>query len=229
MPKVKGKLKLNTQIKSISHGGEGVRLKDTKGRVYEADIVIVTVPLKVLQEKKLSFSPKLPKYKKEAIAEAPVWGGLKVFIEFKERFYPSYLAFPDSETKHGQRLYFDASHGQETSSHVLGLFAVGKQAEAYRAKSKEEQLSYILKELDQVFDGRASKVYKKHIVQDWSHEPFIESAYLADNAASWIAKDLSYTVKEKVFFAGEAYTEQGNWGSVHNATQSARRVIEENI
>lgn len=110
---------------------------------------------------------------------------------------------------------------------MLGLFAVGKQAEPYQLGSADSQLSYILSELDDVFDGRASQSYLKHIVQDWSKEPFINSAYLADSAQSYIASTLSTTIGDRLFFAGDSYTDDDDWGGVHNAVQSAIRVVDE--
>ncbi|MEM6602077.1 MAG: FAD-dependent oxidoreductase, partial [Verrucomicrobiota bacterium] len=125
----------------------------------------------------------------------------------------------------GQRVYYDAAYGQNTAQHVLGLFAVGEQAKVYQRLSDREQLDYILAELDQVFDGEASRTYVKHIVQNWDSEPFIESAYLSDHAPSSIPGRLSTAVDKKLYFAGDAYTQQDDWGGVHNATRSARRVV----
>lgn len=88
-------------------------------------------------------------------------------------------------------------------------------------------LEYILNELDEVFDGKASQNYKNHVVQNWDDEPFIHSAYLADTAPSSISYALSTTIGQRLYFAGESYTQEEDWGAVHNATQSARRVVEE--
>ncbi|TQV89286.1 flavin monoamine oxidase family protein [Aliikangiella coralliicola] len=229
VPHIRKNIQLNTQIVSINYQGSRIKLIDAKGSRYEADKVIITVPLKVLQNNIISFVPTLTKRKKETIQEAPVWGGIKVFIEFAKRFYPAFLAFPDSITNKGQRTYFDAAFAQNTSSNVLGLFAVGEQAKPYQRLSHREQLAYILNELDQVFEGEASRQYKQHIVQDWSKEPFIQSAYLSDEAPSYISSYLFTPVKNKLFFAGESYTHEDDWGGVHNATRSARRVVEEII
>lgn len=226
VPPIRKNIRLNTEIVSINYQGNRIKLIDSKGSRYEADKVIITVPLQVLQNNAISFLPSLTTKKQAAIREAPIWGGIKVFIEFTKQFYPTFLAFPDSRTSKGQRAYFDAAFAQSTSANVLGLFAVGEQAKPYQRLSDSEQLAYILNELDQVFEGKASRFYKQHIVQDWSKEPFIQSAYLADGAPSYISSYLFTPIKNKLFFAGESYTYEDDWGGVHNAVRSARQVVE---
>lgn len=227
VPSIQSQITFNAQVVSIDYTRDKVIVTDHNGLHYEADKVIITVPLKILQNEVISFSPSLPYSKRNAIVEAPVWGGIKVFIHFSERFYPTYLTFPDSETSAGQRAYFDAAYAQDTSFNVLGLFAVGQQANQYQLVSQEAQLDYILNELNQIFDGKASQNYIKHVVQNWDDEQFIQSAYLADIAPASISNALSNTIDNKLYFAGESYTQEEDWGAVHNATQSARRVVEE--
>ena len=226
-PSIQSNMRLNTQIVSIDYQGNNVVVTDSNGVIYEADKVIVTVPLKILQNEVVNFKPALSHSKLNAIKGAPIWGGIKVFLEFTEKFYPTYLAFSDSETQTGQRAYFDASYAQNTSKNILGLFAVGLQAKQYQKKSVNDQLDFILNELDNIFDNRASKTYVKHIVQNWDDEPFIQSAYLADVASSSISSTLSDSVDGKLYFAGDSYTQEDDWGGVHNAARSARFAIDE--
>jgi monoamine oxidase len=225
VPAVKENIQTDTPVTSVDYQSDLVQVTDTNGDKYLADQVIVTVPLKMLQNDTVTFTPSLPRRKQKAIDSAPVWGGIKVFLEFSERFYPTFLAFSDSETQHGQRLYFDAAYGQGSKANVLGLFAVGKQAKAYQNLSGDDQLKYMLAELDSVFDGKASKAYMQHRVQDWDKEDFIHSAYLADTASSSISRSLFSPVSDKLFFAGEAYTLEDDWGGVHNATRAARDAV----
>ena len=41
----------------------------------------------------------------------------------------------------------------------------------------DELFAYVLAELDEIFDGKASEHYLKHIVQDWTREPCIGGSY----------------------------------------------------
>ena len=227
LPSISAKLKFNTPIISVDYQGDTIIATDNNGQTYEADKIIVTVPLKVLQEGDITFLPQLPTAHRNAIQDAPVWGGIKVFMEFSQKFYPSYLTLFDSETSTGQRIYYDAAYGQVSFSNVLGLVALGEQAKQYQDLTETAQRDYILHELDEIFDGMASQTYTKHIVQNWDKEPYIRSAYLADVASSNISTSLSKSVEGKVYFAGEAYTQEEDWGGVHNAIRSARDTINE--
>lgn len=227
VPSIASKMSFNTQITSIDYQEDTIYLTDNNGQIHSSDKVIVTVPLKILQEEDIAFTPQLPSSHTNAIQDAPIWGGIKVFLEFSEKFYPPYLTFADSETSTGQRFYYDAAFGQNSSTHVLGFVALGQQAIPYQERTGDSQKDYILNELDAIFNGMASLKYSKHIVQNWDTEPYIRSAYLSDFAASNISNRLSKNVENKVYFAGEAYTDNEDWGGVHNATHSARKVIEE--
>ncbi len=227
LPDISSKINFDTPIVSIDYQGDKVIATDNSGQTYEADKLIVTAPLKILQEGAIAFTPQLPSSHQNAIQDAPVWGGIKVFLEFSEKFYPLYLSFPDSETSVGQRVYYDAAYGQNSASNVLGLVALGAQANQYQELTGDAQRDFILNELDTVFNSLASQTYIKHIVQNWDDEPYIHSAYLADNAASNISSRLSKSIEEKIYFAGEAYTQEDDWGGVHNATRSARDVVNE--
>ena len=225
VPSIRTDMQFNTQIVDIDYGGSGVVATDQNGNDYSADMIIVAVPLKILQDGDIGFTPDLPEDKVEAGLSANIWGGIKVFLEFSEKFYPTVLTFPDSETNDGQRLYYDAAYGQDSDSNILGLFAVGRQAEQYQALDPETAVrDYILAELDEAFDGQASATYVKHIVQDWNKEPFIRAAYFADVGDWRIPPVISEPVNGKLFFAGTAFTDGEDWGSVHTAAQSARNA-----
>lgn len=227
VPGIQNNMVFNTRVVSVDYSGDKVIVTDASMQEHTADKVIFTIPLKMLQRGEVTFTPSLPSNKLSAISKANVWGGFKAFFKFTQKFYPTFLTFPDSETNDGQRLYYDASYGQATNDNILGLFSVGLQAEQYQQLAPEAQRDYILNELDTVFKGQASANYVDHIVQNWNEEPFIGGAYLADVSAYNIAKRLGRSVEEKVFFAGEAYTQEYDWGSVHVAANAAWDAIQE--
>lgn len=225
VPSISNNIRFNTAVIDINYSANTAVVTDNHGQTYSADKVLFTAPLKMLQERAIRFTPALPANKQSAIQQADVWGGIKVFIEFTDKFYPVILSFADSETQVGQRIYFDASYGQNSERNVLGLFAVGQQAEQYQNLLGNEQIGYILAELDKVFDGAASPSYLQHVVQNWSEEPHIKSAYLSDVASIDTSNVLASTLENKVYFAGEAYTTFDDWGSVHAAARAARDAV----
>lgn len=226
VPGIAEVIRYDTQVTEVDHTGDRVVLTDASGGTHVADQVIVTVPLGVLRRGDISFVPPLEPDRLDVIARATVWSGLKAFFVFDERFYPAAVAFPDSVTEAGQRLFYDAAHGQDTDDHVLGLFSVGAQAELYQAMTDDELVADVLGELDAAFDGAASRSYVRHLVQDWNAEPFAGGAYLEDDADWRISRALARPLGDRVHFAGDAYTSFDDWSSVHTAARSASEVVE---
>ena len=227
VPSIQDNMQFNTPIKTIDYTQNTVLATDTKGKKYEADKIIITVPIRLLQLEQLSFNPTLPNNKIKALSNTKIWSGMKVFLTFAETFYPTFLYFDDSETNEGQRMYYDAAYGQNSSDNILGLFAVGKQAEVYQNFKGKDLEHHILKELDTIFDGKASAAFEGLLAQNWNEQPYAQGAYLSDNAATSISRTLSKSIDNKVYFAGCSYTKHNDWSSVHTAAQSARDVIRE--
>ncbi|MEO9849462.1 MAG: FAD-dependent oxidoreductase [Reichenbachiella sp.] len=226
VPSVTQKIVYNTIVQSIDYSGEQIMVKTSNGE-YTADKVIVSVPLKILQDGDISFTPSLPEDKSAAINSATVWEGFKAFIEFSEKFYHTATSFNITPETDGQKLYYDASYGQDTSQNVLGLFTVGKPALDYISRSGDELRDFILKELDEIYDNKATASYVKHMVQNWNDEPFIKAGYLSDHEDWRKVRTLGESVADKVYFAGGPYTDGEDWVSVHAAAQSARSTVDE--
>ena len=83
------KITLNSPVVSINYEGDEVIITTQKGKVYKGDQVVVTVPIQILKDGDIEFRPQLPENKREVLKEAYIWGGMKVFIEFSKKFYPS--------------------------------------------------------------------------------------------------------------------------------------------
>ncbi|MEM8607173.1 MAG: FAD-dependent oxidoreductase [Myxococcota bacterium] len=227
LPSVASRMRFDTEIVEVDYSGADIVLTDTNGASLSADRVIVTVPLTVLQKNRIRFTPELPSAKREAITNAFGWGGMKVFVEFSEAFYPTLLELDGRNSLLGQHLYFDASYGQRSDRNVLALFSVGTAAEPYQMRTEDALASFILDELDPIFDGAPTRSYVQHVAQDWSAEPFIELAYLFDGSNPSIPTALWEPVDGRVYFAGEAYTRHGDWGAVDDAARAARDAVAE--
>lgn len=223
VPSIAEKISYNKVVTAINYSQQKITVQ-TKNETFSVDKVIFTAPLTILQSGTINFTPQLPSYKQKAINNATVWDGCKAFIEFSEQFYPTFLAFKIDETK-GQKLYYDAAYGQNTSQHILGLFAVGDEATFYNNLNSEDLIKHILAELDAALDGQASKNYVKHIFQNWNKEPHIHGAYVYDHENWSRIQKLGKSIDNKLFFAGTAYTDGSNWGSVDAAAVSAQQAV----
>ena len=84
----------------------------------------------------------------------------------------------------------------------------------------------VLAELDEMFDGKATQFYKKHIVQNWSAEPYIKGSYtfsIDDEREN--VESVSAPVDGKIYFAGEALSEYAS-ATVQGAGLSGKEVAQ---
>lgn len=222
LPQIRSDIRYGQRVTNIRHSNGGVTVTTQSGKRIETDKVIITVPLKMLQKGSIKFSPTLPAWKLAAIRSAEVWPGIKMFIEFSKNFYPTFTEFSDEPASAGHKLYYDAAYGHSSNRSVMGFFSVGNPSLPY---IRGNAFGKAMRELDQIFDGQATRHYRKHVVQNWAREPYIHSAYLRDNESPRVVKSLARSLDDKIFFAGEAYTNGHDWGSVHAAAQAAISVV----
>ena len=223
-PSIKDRIRFNRIVQKIDYQKKNI-LVHTKNKTYTADKVVVCVPLKMLQTEQIEFTPLLPKTKTEVIKQAEIWSGFKAFFEFSKPFYQKDFVFDIQPKTDGEKLYYDATLGQQTDRHVLGLFAVGKPAQDYIQRKGDDLKGFMLNELDRIYGGQASKYYLKHLCQNWDDEPFINGAYLSDYTDWKTVKILGEPVSKKLYFAGGAFTNGEDWVSVHTAAQSAKEAV----
>jgi len=230
VPNIRDRIIYDSPVTHIDYGGDKVIVRNAADEEFEADKVLITVPVKILQGDAMSFSPALPDFKTNAISTINMPDGIKVFIEFSERFYPDILftgglisAFINSD-----KTFYDAAFGKDSQRNILGLFSVGENASPYAtARSEQQTIELVMNELDTIFDGKASNYYMKHVIQNWSKEPYIQGSYSIDFDGNFsrIVSDLAAPVNNKLFFAGEATTTE-NSSTVHGASESAYAAVE---
>ena len=225
LPSVSSKITYDQIVVDIDYSGEQV-VVNSQNEEYKADVVIVTIPVKQMQKGVVNFTPSLSVEKQEAFNNITVWDGCKAFIKFSEKFYPTFTAFDIQPETAGQKLYYDAAYGQNTSDNILGLFAVGSGTLPYVQLTDELLIAFMLEELDELYDGQASATYEKHIFQNWNEEPFINGAYIYNHENWRRVRTIGTSVNGKLFFAGTGYTEGEDWSSVHTAARSAKRAVD---
>ncbi|MCG8332714.1 MAG: FAD-dependent oxidoreductase [Chitinophagales bacterium] len=227
VPHIQDHIVYNCPVKEIDYSGEKVMVTSLNDDIYEADKILVTVPLKILQNDFITFIPALPEDKQDALTQVEMPDGLKVFIEFSEKFYPDVVMFDDliQAAINSDHTYYNAAFGKDSDRHVFALFTVGEPASAYTSLQTEEAIfNKVMGELDDIFDGKASQYYIQHIIQNWSQEPYIQGSY--SHYDNYGALDtLARPIDDKVFFAGEAYTSESQ-ATVHGAAETAYSSVE---
>ena len=76
------------------------------------------------------------------------------------------------------------------------------------------------------FGGKATAHYVKHIIQNWSKEPYIQGAYSYsfDGKQKDIVATINEPILNKIYFAGEALSIE-NQATVHGACESAYSMV----
>ena len=228
VPEISDSIVLNKPVVEINYAANTVIAKTTGNESYEADKVLVTVPIKILQNDQIAFQPELPQEKREAIGNVFMGDGIKIFIEFDEKFYPDILSFGNifKALTEENKFVYDAAFKKDSDKNILGLFAINEKASTYTNLSEEEIISKFLSELDEIFEGKATIHYKKHIIQNWSKEPYIQGAYSYsfDGNKNDIVNIISEPLINKIYFAGEALSKE-NQAMVQGACESAYSMI----
>lgn len=225
LPSISNKISYNTVVQSIDYAGSQVIINAQNGQRV-AEKVIVSVPVQVLKDGDIEFLPSLPQNKIDAMNDVEIWEGFKAFFEFSTNFYGDGREFAVNPPSAGEKLYYDATFGQNSMKNILGLFVVGQPARDYISREGEDLKNFILAELDGIYSNQATPNYAKHITQNWNSEPFIKSGYITDEADADVIRILGESIDDKVYFAGGAYTDGEDWVSVHAAARSAKSVVE---
>ncbi len=230
VPGIRNRMILNSPVASIDYSGNSIQVRNTNGNLFEGDKLILTVPTTILQDGLINFTPALPQDKINAWNDISMPDGLKVFIEFSEQFYPD-IAVPGGlsafmDDSDGSKIFYDAAFNKDSNRNIFGLFSVGEPASTYTNLSDQAIVDRLIGELDEAFDGKASQTYVKHVVQNWSAEPYIGGSY-SHNMDDSIQSAIQRPVDSKLYFAGEAYAE--DWATVHGAGLSGMAIAEQII
>jgi len=222
IPEISAKIIVNSPINLVSYNDNGVLISDTSGKQFTGDYAIITVPITILKENYIKFSPELPLVKLVSFKKIGMDAGMKVFLKFTQSFYHENIL--------GGKFcaaYADEKVGKKGNDHVLMAFIMGKQAEYLSSLSSDNEIiSILLAELDDMYNGKASKYFVKGYVKDWYKAPFIKGAYSYSTVNIGNARAVSAeSVSNKLFFAGEAMNTNGHSQTVHGAMETGEKSV----
>lgn len=221
---VKDSIVYNALVTNIDYTGPKVVVTTQGGKQYQADKVIVTASIGVLQKGHIQFSPPIPSEKNKAIQSVEFLPGFKLAMKFSEKFYPDIIS---CSTPKGEKVYYDLAFQKDAKDKVLGLLVMGPSTkEYYKLNSKQEILKAVLKELDNMFEGKASKVFTgKYLLQDWGRHGLTWGTWTNNEASETTLKWLNEPLKQQVYFAGETYNIYEQRATVHGAIVSGYTAV----
>jgi len=217
-----GFIQFGTVVEEIDYSNETISIKDRLGNNLEADKVIITVPITILQDGDITFIPDLPAEKKEAFGKIGMGAGIKAFLKFRKKFYDENIAGGEVCAA-----YADDSVGKTGTDHVLLAFVMGKQAENLTALGADEPIAQaLIVELDSMYNGEASTNILAWHIENWTTNPFVKGAYSFDKVGVGNARSIAAEpVDRKLYFAGEAMNLNGHHQSVHGAIETGYKEV----
>lgn len=231
---VKDLIQLNTQVKSIDTNGEKIIITDANGGQLEANKVIVTVPLNILKQNVIAFSPGLPATMTTAMGKLAMDHSIRVVIDFKKNFWGASSGFIWGGTSLPSCL--NAGVGRSEFSQTLSITIHGAKAVELSAQGPD-MINTILAELDVIYAGQATQFVRRDfltnevlsIIKDWGKDEFIMGGFSYPLASATVSdrENLSLPINDKLFFAGEATDVSGDAGTINGALASAERVAEQ--
>ena len=204
---VKDHIHFNAPVQEIDYQGSKVIVKIRNGEIYTADKIIVTASIGVLNSGSLRFVPQLPQDKKTALESVHFPKGFKLALKFSKKFCPDVVIMKTILSGDGEKEFYDMAFGKgDTADHVVGLLVTGDSVESYYSLGSEEEIvKAALKELDQMFDGEATKSYLDYRLQDWGNHKFTQGTWVEGfKIKKRTLQALTKPLDNKVYFAGEA-------------------------
>lgn len=223
----------NTQVKKIDYSGDKIVITDQLNKTYQADRVIITVPLTVLKDGDISFTPSLPSTKVEAYSNIGMGGGVKAIFKFSSAFWEGL-----SSSKLGSVIGYNelpelwaTAYGRGTTP-ILTAFVMGFHGEQLSSMSTDSAKGFLLGHMDNIFGNNIasqSLLQDGFHLMDWGKMPYIKGTYSYPKVGGGLIfrKELAADVDGKLFFAGEATHFEGHSGTVHGAIETGIRAIEE--
>ncbi len=238
--KVIADVQVNTVVKEINYTGEkiivaGDKAADGDTFSMEVDKLIVTVPISILKNGSITFTPALPASKTAALSAMDMDAAIRVLLDFKGNFWGENSGFLYGSNEAPE--YFNSGAGRSELSRTMEITVMGPKA-ASLSLLGNGIIPVLISDLDSIFDGKATINVRKDfndnvvaVIQDWTLEPFIHGgvSYLKPGGTNQSRIALAEPINNKVFFAGEAADVNGESGTLNGALLSGERAAQEVI
>jgi predicted NAD/FAD-dependent oxidoreductase len=219
-------IKLGERVQRVSWEKAGSIVLTDQGK-YHADHVIVTLPLGVLKANNVVFEPGLPEKKQRAITALGMGVLNKCFLRFRKAFWPTefdWMEYVPAE----MGLWVEWVNFSRLSSVpiLLGFNAadVGRKLENW---TDQRIVESAMETLRTIFGTSIPDPIAYQITR-WASDPYALGSYSFNALGSRprMRDDLASSIGGRIFFAGEA-TSQQYPGTVHGAYLSGLRVARE--
>lgn len=215
-------IRLNHTVNSIDYNGESVLVNTSNGN-FSAKYVVVTVPLGVLKQGVMQFSPALPASKTGALGRLKMGHVNKVALQFPTAFWDTALQFfgHTSDVK-GKYTFFMNTH-KFNNSNILVTFGFGDYGLLMEGQTDAQIIADVMAILRNIYGNNIPNP-SDTLITRWGNDPFSQGSYSFASVGSSSADYdlLAEPVSNKIFFAGE-HTHSNYRSTVHGAYLSGVR------
>lgn len=228
---------LNSVAKKVVWHNNHVKVLTASGSIYEAQKVIVALPLGVLQsdaasEGAITFNPHIPQ-QQSAIQDMGFGALIKIVLEFDAPFWEN--ATGTNLSTMGFLFADEAvpTYWTQAPAHspIFTGWLGGPPALAKKDAPAEEILQEVLTALGNVFSIDEATLKEKLVawhVANWTAEPYTRGSYAYDKVASPAArKILLQSIQDTIYFAGEYLYDGPAMGTVEAALNSGKATAEQ--
>jgi len=217
-------MELNAAVTDIDRTSKEIRLTTPKGAIA-AKAVIVAVSTGILGGGDIRFTPDLPDWKQQAIADLPLGGHNRIALSFDRN------VFGDDHPRGTMVL---SSEAEPMSfeirpfgfNYVSGMTG-GRFADWLERAGIEASVDLAKENLKKAFGSDITKHVVRHLVTAWRGDPWVKGAYSAARPGTVGQRPrLAEAIDGRLFFAGEA-TSSEFFASAHGAYLSGIRAADE--
>lgn len=219
-------IRLNQIVSRIEYDDEGVSVQ-TSRELFQADQVVVTLPLGVLRSGQISFSPELPKPKRQAIQGLEMGTMNKIALRFPKAFWPEdayWLAYLESNNTLSLEVWNMIPY---VKTPVLVALTREPHSRLLELIPEREAIASAMTDYRRMFGSSIPEPISGKVTR-WNEDPFARGSYSRIPPAASIEdiEALAEPVGDSLFFAGEA-TSSDYTSTVHGAHLSGRRAVRE--
>lgn len=213
-------VRLDHRVKEINYSGAKV-LVTCEGESFEADRIIVTVPVGVMKSGNLKFVPELPPYKLDVYDRTEILYLNCFYLNFEEVFWTDEFWFGYLGDDTRKFCIFVNQNRADASRKTLKIMVNGRFAKEVESWSDETVLEEIMKNLRDIYGSEIPNPIKFHR-SNWASNPNTLGAgfFRGIRSKSTDIDDFAKSVDEKIFFAGD-YTCEEEFGEANGNTHGA--------
>ncbi|KAI1096616.1 putative flavin-containing polyamine oxidase [Rostrohypoxylon terebratum] len=224
------RLLLETVVKTISYGPEGVIVQLEDGGCIEAQHAITTFSVGVLQNDVIEFDPPLPRWKREAIEQFQMGTYTKIFLQFNETFWDrdtQFFLYADNDTRGYYPVWQSLSApGFIEESNIIFVTVVGDKSYKVEQQSDEVTKAEVMAVIRTMFPDIDVPDPIAFMYPRWSTEEWAYGSYSNWPVGMTLEKHQNLRANvDRLWFAGEATSAQ-YYGFLHGAWFEGRDVGE---